>query len=253
MKLQLWRHATVLLHIDELRILVDPYLADKDAFPAIPNTANTNRNPGTALPFADETLQQQLDQLDAVIVTHLHPDHWDTVAQERVPKRLPLFCQPEDEEILISQGFLQVIPIQDELTWNNIRITRTGGQHGKGEIGKMMAPVSGFVLNNKQEKIYIAGDTIWCEEVMAALEDLQPQFVVVNAGAAEFVQGGPITMTADDVKEVISAAGVQQTIAVHMDTVNHCLLLRKDLRAYLQENGLTDKCLVPEDGEWLSL
>ncbi|ASZ13395.1 MBL fold metallo-hydrolase [Chitinophaga pendula] len=253
MKLQLWRHATVLLQINDLRILVDPYLADKDVFPPIPNTGNTNRNPGTALPFSDEVLQEQLGQLDAVIVTHLHPDHWDTAAQERVPKHLPLFCQPEDEQTLISQGFQQVIPVSQELSWQGIRITRTSGQHGKGEIGKLMAPVSGFVLDNGEDKLYIAGDTIWCEEVAAALADLRPQFVVVNAGAAAFIQGGAITMTADDVKEVIEAAGVQKTVAVHMDTVNHCFLLRKDLKAYLQENGLTGKCLVPEDGEWLSL
>ncbi|NQX39444.1 hypothetical protein SAMN05421820_102179 [Pedobacter steynii] len=47
---------------------------------------------------------------------------------------------------------------------------RTGGQDGVGEIGKMMGIVSGYVIRHEQEMVYIAGDTIWCDEVKAALD-----------------------------------------------------------------------------------
>ena len=44
--------------------------------------------------------------------------------------------------------------------------SRTGGQHGTGEIAEMLAPVSGFVLRADGEPtVYVAGDTIWCDEV----------------------------------------------------------------------------------------
>jgi hypothetical protein len=47
---------------------------------------------------------------------------------------------------------------------------RTGGRHGTGEIGEKMGPVSGYVLRGPGEPVvYIAGDTVWCPEVAAAL------------------------------------------------------------------------------------
>ncbi len=53
-----------------------------------------------------------------------------------------------------------------------------------------MGAVSGFVLAAAGEPtLYIAGDTIWCEEVRTALEQHQPDVVVVNAGAAQLAEG----------------------------------------------------------------
>ncbi len=117
-----------------------------------------------------------------------------------------------------------------------------------------MGTVSGFVLRAPGEpSLYLAGDTIWCPEVEAALQTFRPDVVVLNAGAAQFLTGDPITMTADDVVQVCRALPTARVIAVHMETINHCLLTRADLRERLAQEGLAQQVQVPADGELIEL
>ena len=138
------------------------------------------------------------------------------------------------------------------MEWRGIRLARTGGRHGTGEIGAQMAPVSGFVVSAEgSPSLYVAGDTIWCPEVEEALRAHRPDVVVVNAGAARFLEGDPITMTASDVAEVCRAAPGARVIAVHMEAINHCLLTRRELAEELDAEGLGEKVEIPADGETL--
>ncbi|HVI48598.1 MAG TPA: MBL fold metallo-hydrolase [Chitinophaga sp.] len=251
MRIQFLRNATLLIEWNNKRILVDPLLGAKGSYDPVANTANEIRNPTSELPLTPAALQTVLAALDAVIVTHTHRDHWDAAAQELLPKNITLFCQPEDEEKIKGQGFTQVIPVNDTLTWEGISMHRTGGQHGTGEIGRKMAPVSGFVLNDGQNSLYIAGDTIWCGEVMNTLDTYKPTYTVVNAGAAQFVTGDPITMTANDVINVINHTARTKVIAVHMGAVNHCFLTREALAVAVNAQQLS--CFIPEQGDWITL
>ncbi|MBC9930119.1 MBL fold metallo-hydrolase [Chitinophaga qingshengii] len=244
MQIQHFRHATIVIELEGRKILVDPMLSHKDALDTVPNAANTRRNPLIDFPLNDMELATLLSTMDAVIVTHLHRDHWDVAAQQLVPKHLPLFCQPEDIATLTAQGFSQLIPVNTTTTWEGIRISRTGGQHGTGEIGKLMAPVSGFVLEAGAERIYIAGDTIWCDEVKAALDQYQPTHTVVNAGAAQFLTGDPITMTASDVLQVLQHPSNTRVIAVHMEAINHCYLTKEGLKTALGD-GFGERLQIP--------
>ena len=75
-----------------------------------------------------------------------------------------------------------------------------------------MAPASGFVLRVQGDReLYIAGDSIWCDEVDEAIADHRPRSIVVNAGAAQFLEGGPITMDADDVVATARAAAAPRS------------------------------------------
>jgi L-ascorbate metabolism protein UlaG (beta-lactamase superfamily) len=117
-----------------------------------------------------------------------------------------------------------------------------------------MAPVSGYVLSRVGEPtIYIAGDTVWCPEVAAAIETHKPDIIVVNAGAAQFLEGGPITMDAADVLQVCTAAPGADVIAVHMDAINHCILTRRGLREALDHSPAKSRVRIPQDGEELQL
>jgi L-ascorbate metabolism protein UlaG (beta-lactamase superfamily) len=248
MQLQLIRHATLLLEYAGLRLLVDPMLNDAGAAPPIENSPNQKPNPLVPLPGP---VAEVVNEIQAVLVTHTHRDHWDDAAIQLLPKDLPLFCQPEDQAKMESLHFVNVAPVHKSRNWSHICITRTGGQHGTGEIGRKMAPVSGYMMQAAGEHtLYIAGDTIWCPEVEEAIARFQPEVIVVNAGGARFLHGDPITMTADDVIHACRAASGAQVVAVHMEAINHCLLSRDELAR--QAHKAHVKVIIPEDGEMFS-
>jgi len=236
-ELTLVRNATLLLELAGKRVLVDPMLDDEGARPPIEGTRNPVPNPTAALPLPAEEV---VSGLDAVLVTHRHRDHLDGTAEQLLARDVPVFCQPEDEEALRELG-LAARAVDDEVAWEGLRIVRTPGRHGTGPIADALAPVSGFVLDG----LYIAGDTVWYEGVEATIERHRPSVAVVNAGGAEFAEGGLIIMGIDDVREVV--ARVPTVVAVHLEALNHCYLTRAALRAALPD------VLVPADGETLEL
>jgi L-ascorbate metabolism protein UlaG (beta-lactamase superfamily) len=249
--LTLIRNATLVIRAAGLRLLVDPQLDPAGARPPVANTASPRRNPLVELPEPPEAL---VAGLDAVLVTHLHQDHFDDTARRLLPPAVPLLCQPEDAERLRGDGFADVRPVSEDTTLGALTIARTGGCHGTGEIGRKMAPVSGYVLRSPGEPTtYIAGDTILCDEVREALARHEPDVIVVNASAARFLEGDPIVMPAGDVVALARLAPAAHVVAVHLEAVAHATETRADLRARLNAEGLTDRVAVPEDGSEVPL
>jgi len=234
MNITLVRSATLILETRAGRLLLDPMLDPAGARPPIEGTANPVRNPTVELPFPPAEVVRGLD---AVLVTHCHKDHLDETAERLLPRDVPVFCQPADAQRLRALG-LDARPIEQELYWNGLRLARTGGRHSLDpSVEPALGPISGFVLGD----LYIASDSVWCDEVAAALARWQPRIAVVNAGAARFLGSGPISMTAADVAEV--TARVPVTVAVHLEAMNHCPMTRAELRAAVPD------ALVLEDGE----
>jgi L-ascorbate metabolism protein UlaG (beta-lactamase superfamily) len=227
----------VILELAGLRILVDPMLDGMGARPPIEGTRNQVANPTVPLPFPAEEVVRGID---AVLVTHRHRDHLDGRAEELLPRDVPVFCQPEDEEALRALG-LEVRPVAEAIEWEGLRITRAPARHGSGRMAELLAPVSGFVLDD----VYLAGDTVWFEAVAETIERHRPRVAIVNAGGAEFTDGGLIVMGIDDVREVV--ARVPTVVAVHLEALNHCFLTRAALGAALPE------VVIPRDGETVTL
>ncbi len=251
--IRLLRHATLIIRIGKLNILVDPMLSAKDEMDPVQNCGNDIRIPMADLPVTKEELNTLLTEADAIVITHTHRDHWDAAAQTLIGKNKLIFCQPSDAEKIKSQGFLNVQPIEDQFAWKDITISRTRGQHGTGEIGKKMGEVSGFVFKTRKQTIYVAGDTIWCNDVQEAIHKHTPDITIVNAGGARFLTGDAITMTPDDIINVYEAGPSSKIIAVHMDTVNHCFIKRSDLKKILAEKNLLSTISIPADGELIHL
>jgi L-ascorbate metabolism protein UlaG (beta-lactamase superfamily) len=249
MRIEFLRHATMVVSMAGKRILVDPMLGPAGDMPPIPDTPNPQRNPLVPLPAI---LDELVAGTDAALITHTHRDHFDPVAGTILPKDLPLLIQPEDTERLLGLEFSQLLPVDISRAWRGIELIRTVARHGHGELAEQMAPASGFLLRSPGEPtLYIAGDSVWCDEVRQVLETYEPSVVVVNAGAAQFLTGDPITMTAEDVANVCAAAPLATVVAVHMEAINHCLLTREELHRFLDSQDLATSVLIPADGETL--
>ncbi|MHC5560883.1 MBL fold metallo-hydrolase [Kocuria sp. U4B] len=254
MKITHVRNATMLIETNGMRILVDPMLGAKGSILPGPTTApNKERNPLVELTTPLATL---LD-VDAVIVTHSHPDHWDEAAAALLPRSLPVLVQNSSDLHMLNEiGFLRATVMDSPISLGEVTITRTDGQHGSDSFmadNPGMGPVSGFVLEAPEEPIlYVAGDTVWHEGVVAALEEHKPELVVLNTGEATWIDGDAIIMGADDVLRVHEMAPAAQIIAVHMEALNHCIVTRDQVRELAAAHGITELVHVPADGETMN-
>ena len=246
------RNATLRLDYGGQRFLIDPMLADQGAFPGFAGTMHSETaNPTVPLPVPVE----QLFDVDAVLVTHTHPDHWDDAARTLLPKDLPIFAQNERDaaEIRVA-GFHDVRVLGERTDFGGVTLSKTVGRHGSAQVlaryGAVLGEVCGIVFQHPQEKtLYLAGDTVWYEEVAATLERHRPEVIIVNCGDARLLGDQPIIMNEQDLLALAAAAPRALIMASHLEAVNHASVTRARLRTVLAEHGLSDRVLVPADGE----
>src|SRR5690606_34598098 len=152
-------------------------------------------------------IKEIVKDVDLVLVTHTHTDHFDPVASQTLDKSIKLINQPADEVYFQKEGFMHAETLQDSIVWEGITIYRTGGEHGSGEILKQMGTVSGFVLKaENQPTIYMAGDTIWIEEVKHSIHKYKPAYIITNSGGAAFpgFESTPILMDEEQTMSLLN-------------------------------------------------
>ena len=254
------RNATLKISYAGTIFLIDPMLAPKGAYPGFEETYRSElRNPLIDLPC---TISEIIKDVDAIIVTHTHLDHWDDAAQEFIPKHIPLFVQNEqDADLIRSQGFINIKILDNNTLFNNIHLSKVGGQHGTDtmyavpDLAKRLGDTMGVIFQGKGIKtLYIAGDTIWCDETTRVIGNYKPELIILNTGYARLKNfDKSIIMGKDDVKHAYQTATNAIIIATHMDAVNHAMLTRKELHEYITKDGLDDRVLVPNDGETIKI
>ncbi|HCE6543732.1 TPA: MBL fold metallo-hydrolase [Pseudomonas aeruginosa] len=255
-QIQQIRNATLKIRYAGKTFLVDPLLAKKGAYPGFEGTFRSNlRNPLVDLPMPAKDV---LAGVDAIIVSHTHLDHWDGGEHQFIRKDIPLYVQHEaDARLIRGQGFTDVRVLDESAEFEGVRLTKTGGQHGTDkmyantQIAEFLGQAMGIVFQAPGYKtIYVVGDTIWRGEVDQALATFNPDVVVLNAGEARLVgYTGSIIMSKDDVLRAAQAAPKATIVASHMDAINHMTLSRKQLRDFVQQQGIEDRVRIPRDGE----
>ncbi|MGG1244104.1 MBL fold metallo-hydrolase [Bacillus cabrialesii] len=249
MNIQQIRNATLVVEYAGKTFLIDPMLAEKGAYPPFPNAPRQDQNnPLVELPTSVDNIIQNVD---AVIVTHLHLDHWDEAAKEVLPKDIKLFSQNEEDATEIrNAGFKNVEVLTENTVFEGIQLIKTKGEHGRGDILKLAGLVCGVVFKHESEKtLYVAGDTVWYNAVQEEIDTHQPDIIVVNGGDNQFYEGGSLIMGKEDIYETHKAAPKAKIIVSHMEAVNHWGLSREELKSFIQEKGISSHVLVPDDGE----
>jgi L-ascorbate metabolism protein UlaG (beta-lactamase superfamily) len=244
MQLQLIRNATLKLRYGGRTILVDP-----DFGPLHSRRSFTGRSPNPMvdlpLPVADI-----LDGVDLVIVSHLHADHFDDVAKDAVPKRLPLICQPGDEAAIVKAGFASVTPLEHFCRLGPIVVRHHPAQHGTGAVVDKMRSVMGFSLEAPGEPtLYWCGDSVLYPPLREAVAATDPDVIVTHSCGARWDET-LIVMDADQTLDLCEAAPRATIVATHMDALDHGTIGRAALRQAALARGIeSGRLLIPADGE----
>lgn len=246
MRIQLVRNATLLITLGGQRLLVDPMFDAAGTRPSVDGSPRPRPNPLVELPCPPDELVREID---AVLVTHLHTDHFDGTAARMISNRFRVLCQPGDADELRRRGVSDVQVVEACTSVGGVCVWRTSGRHGVGRIADELGPVSGFVLSAGLETVYVAGDTIWCDVVDEVIARHRPDVVVVNAAGARFVDSEQLVMDTGDVLALCAARPGMPVVAVHLEAIDHCLLTRTELREATDHLPV----MVPEDGETLDM
>lgn len=254
MKITQIRNATIILKYANKKFLIDPMLAEKGKYPPFagpimhPEKQNLP-NPIVNLPIP---LDNIIKDIDAVILTHLHLDHFDDVAKNGLPKDIKMFVQNEEDATNVKNiGFQNVEILKEDTIFEDIKLAKTKGEHGRDEKAlERTGKVCGVVFKHSNEKtLYIAGDTVWYDGVQDEINTHKPNIIVVNGGDNELIGYGSIIMGKEDIYKVYKTAPTAKIISVHMEAVNHWTLSREELKNFIEEKGISSHVLVPDDGE----
>jgi len=240
------RHATSIIKIGNKKILIDPMLSKKDSLPTINTSDNKLKNPRIDLPFNSDSI---IKNIDYVLLTHLHFDHFDKKAIEILPKSTHILCSKTDSKNN-NIGFSSTIPIENEYEIDDIKITQFPAIHGKGLLKYMMGKGSSYLITYKGFKIFLTGDCIWSKSLKNNLLTIKPDIIIANAGAAKLKIGKPITMSINDIQEISKHLNETKIYVVHLDALNHC----SETSDYCKEQTLNNSnIIIPNCGEIIEL
>ncbi len=254
MKITHIRHSSHLIEIAGLKFLVDPVFGEKGSTFSLPKGRTKEKNPLVDLPFDIKKIKD----LDGLIISHMHFDHFDKEAINTIDKSTPIYCSINDVKKIKKIGFKNINSIDNEIIVNkSLKITIVGGKHGSGLAGKLMGKTSGYILkdiSNKEGKsLYIIGDSIWCEEVKNSIKKHKPNFIVAFAGEARLPFGKAITMSTSDIDSLYKFTKEYKIIVIHLDSWNYFFLTREKLKSFLNDKAFKNNIIIPDDGQVIKL
>jgi L-ascorbate metabolism protein UlaG (beta-lactamase superfamily) len=191
-----------------------------------------------------------------VILSHIHSDHFDPSAQNALPKEVTIFCQPKDKGRIQSFGFSHVNDIQNEIVWNDIKIIRLAAQHGTGAVLSEMGGVSGYIFQSTAEPtVYWTGDSVLYDETYKIVDMYKPDLIITHSGGAVWGEKADlIVMDAKQTIQLCQYSKKSKVLAVHMESLDHCTISRKELQEARTTAGIAAEMLiVPKNGETITV
>jgi L-ascorbate metabolism protein UlaG (beta-lactamase superfamily) len=205
---------------------------------------------------------EDLPPLDAVLLSHLHGDHFDRVARRRLNRTPPVLTTPAAGRKLRSWGF-------DALgmpTWSSETLRRNDetltvqalpGIHGRGLVRPLLPPVMGSLLtytgSQGERRIYITGDTLTGDHLDEIRGRCEPIDVIVAHLGGTRVLLHTVTMDAKMGVQLLRQVPAPRVVTVHYDDYP---VFRSPARSFvdlLARSGLLTQVVVPARGETVSL
>jgi L-ascorbate metabolism protein UlaG (beta-lactamase superfamily) len=228
--------ATTLLRLGGFTVLTDPNFLHRGQRAYLGYGLTTKRITEPAM------RPDQLPPLDAVVLSHMHGDHFDRIAKRSLRKDVPVVTTPEAAGKLLVWGFESStgLPRWDTFTMKegteSLRITSVPGVHGPGAVDRLLPEVMGSVLELRQGedtfRIYITGDTLFrpqLREVRDRFPDLDA--MIVHLGGTK-IMGILLTMDGRQGADLVELIAPPVTVPIHYDDYT---VFRSPLRDFLAE------------------
>ena len=111
-----------------------------------------------------------------------------------------------------------------------------------------------YLTSIRRKTIYFTGDTIWTKNFEIAVEKYEPDYIVMNAALPLYEEmEGSSTMGQEDVKKCCDMYKKPKVIVTHLDSMAHCFCTSETIKKFVQENNISDRVIIPKDGETLTL
>jgi L-ascorbate metabolism protein UlaG (beta-lactamase superfamily) len=251
--------ATMLLEIGPFTLLTDPNFLHRGQYAYLGYGLVSRRRTEPARTI------DQLPRLDAVLLSHMHGDHWDRVAKRGLSRELPIYTTEAAARALRRQGFgaAQAMRTWDSTTLeragHTLTITSTPGRHAVGAARRLLPPVMGSVLDysapsGQVSRLYISGDTLFVDD----LRQIPDRFPLINTavlhlGGTTLPGGLLVTMDARQGADLLELLSPEKAIPVHNDDYG---VFKSPLERFLREvsaRGLAKLVQVAPPGEPIEL
>lgn len=200
-------------------------------------------------------------EVDFVLLSHYHGDHFDHLVQERLAKDLPIITTRHAADELSEKGFHETYPLE---TWETIAIskgdvgldiTSTPGRHGPPLVEKALPPVMGSMLEFKPRgdntvlQFYITGDTVMYDE----LEEIPEQYPQIDLALMHLggtkILGVLLTMDAEQGVEAVRLFDADTSIPIHYNDYEVFQSPLSDFEEAVAEAGLEERVAYLDHGD----
>jgi L-ascorbate metabolism protein UlaG (beta-lactamase superfamily) len=208
----------------------------------------------------------ELPELDGVILSHLHEDHWDRITDRELDQRLPVLTTEAAATTLRSRGFsaAEALPTWDQRTLTKgdrqVRITALPGRHAPGALQRLLPPVMGTLLefgpprDLPELRIYISGDTLMFEgigEIARRCPDID--LGIVHLGGTKLLGLVTVTMNGRQGADWLETVDCARVMPVHFDDYTVFRSPLSDFEAEVDRRGLADRVQTVARGGTLPL
>jgi L-ascorbate metabolism protein UlaG (beta-lactamase superfamily) len=215
-------NATMLLCVGPFTLLTDPNFLHRGQRAYLGYGLWTKRRTEPALQ------PTQLPALDAILLSHLHGDHWDRIATRALDRSTPVVTTPAAARRLTQRGFRETADLapwqRQEFTRGDstLRITSVPGVHGPGPMARLLPPVMGSVLElvrggEVSWRGYITGDTLRRPFLAEVLERCGPLDVLIPHLGGTKALGITVTMDGRQGADLVEMLRPPVTVPVHFD------------------------------------
>ncbi len=248
--------ATVLIQVGGFNILTDPAFIRKGEVARLGYGLRSTRLIDPALLPAD------LPPLDAVVLSHLHGDHFDRAAARDLPKTVPIVTTSDGAATLRRNGFGRA---QGLRTWQsatfskqNTRLTVTAapGSHAYGPLGAILPPVMGSLLDfeahtgNRLLRLYVTGDTLVRDD-LRQIPQRYPDIDVIlpHLGGTRLLNLILVTMDGAQGVELMRLVPSKTVIPIHYNDFSVYKSPLEEFRREVIAAGMEDRVRYLEHGQ----